>query len=189
MNTRTTIAILLIAAIAVTAQGAQAATACEILLAADTDNDGKVTSLDALMQMQAGNTENAILILQAASAGSINALIPGCYQEPFMVEFTDAQAGTYLFEEDMGIHVALPATIELEGHPPDYNDYADYTFEVHPEEDSVPTEDALMFFAIRACPGEIYCQWVDFECEGCGQTTPPGGGVTNSTVEIDSPAE
>jgi hypothetical protein len=189
MNLRTTIAIITIAVIMATAPAAQAATACEILLTADQDADGKVTSLDALMQLQAGNTANAILILQAAAAGSINALIPGCYQEPFMVEFSDEQAGTYLYEEEMGIHIALPATVELKGHLPEYYGYIDYTFEIHPEEDSTPTEDALMFFAIRACPDELYCQWVDFAGEGCGQTTPPGVVVTqgNRTVEIYSP--
>lgn len=188
MNTRTTIAILLIAIIGA-AQGAQAETACEILLAADTDNDGRVTSLDALMQLQAGNTASATLILQAAAAGSINALIPECYHEPFMVHFTDAQQGTYLHEEDMNIHVALPATVELKGHLPEYFNYIDYTFEIHPEECSSPPEDTLMFFAIRACPDQLYCQWVDFGA-GCGQTTPPGVVVTQSdlTVEIYSPA-
>lgn len=193
MSARTTIMILLIVAVAITiaaaaVQEAQAATDCEILLAADTDNDGQVTSLDALMQLQAGNTANAILILQAAAAGSINALIPGCYQEPFLVHFSDAQEGTYLHEEDMGIHVALPATVELRGHHPEYYGYIDYTFEVHPEEDTTPTEDVLMYFAIRACPEELYCMWVDFGA-GCGQTTPPGVVVTESerTVEIYSP--
>jgi hypothetical protein len=189
MSTRIIIAILLIAAITVTAQGAEAATACEILNTADTDRDGKVTSLDALMQLQAGNPANAILILQAAAAGSINALIPDCYQPPpYRINFTDAQPGTYLYEEEMGIHVALPATVELKGHLHGYNNYIDYTFEIHPEEDSTPTEDAVMFFAIKACPGELYCQWVDFGA-GCGQTTPPGVVVTQSelTVEIYSP--
>lgn len=185
--------ILLIAAVAITiiaaaTQGAETATACEILIAVDMDHDGQVTSLDALMQLQAGNTANAILTLQAAAAGSINTLIPDCYQPPYRINFTDAQAGTYLYEEDMGIHVALPATVELKGHLPEYGNYIDYTFEIHPEEDSTQTEDALMFFAIRACPGELYCQWVDFGT-GCGQTTPPGVVVTQSelTVEIYSP--
>jgi hypothetical protein len=178
-----TIAIILIA---ITAQSAAAATDCEILLAADQDGDGKVTVADAMGPQL--NIYETLLILQAVQAGSINALIPGCYQEPFMVEFTDAQAGTWLYEEDMGIHVALPATVELKGHLPGYYNYIDYTFEVHPDDDAIPTEDALMFFAIRACPDQLYCQWVDFGA-GCGSTTPPGVVVTESdrTVEIYSP--
>lgn len=290
MSTVHIIAAALIILITIAAPPAAADTACETLLAADQDGDGKVTSADALIQLQAGNPVAAILILRAAAAGSINALIPGCYQPPFLVHFTDAQpnttlfcndwgietplpatvelqdhivdyqfevidddhpvgdplmyfilrassaklkclsvnwyeekcgsttppgvvvtesertveiyspqepytvgftdaqAGTYLYEEDMNIHVPLPATVELKGHLPGYYNYIDYTFEIHPGEDAIPTEDALMFFAIRACPEELYCQWVDFGT-GCGSTTPPGVVVdqANRTVEIFSP--
>lgn len=162
-------------------------TACETLLAADQDGDGKVTSADALIQLQAGNTMAALLILQAAAAGSINAVCPGCYTAPFLVNFSGTD-GTWLFEEDMNIHVPLPAIVELKGHLPGYYNYIDYTFEIHPGEDAIPTEDALMFFAIRACPEELYCQSVNFGT-GCGSTTPPGVVVdqVNRTVMIFSP--
>ena len=53
---------------------------CKLLLAADRDNDGKVTSMDAMMMQQSGATlEEVNFILSASAAGSINALCAGCY--------------------------------------------------------------------------------------------------------------
>jgi len=58
-------------------------TGCKLLLAADRDNDGKVTSVDALGMQRLGATpEEVQFILAASAAGSINAKCPGCYTPP-----------------------------------------------------------------------------------------------------------
>ncbi|MBW1860400.1 MAG: hypothetical protein JRI70_10105 [Deltaproteobacteria bacterium] len=184
MRQRTTIAILAIALILTMTAGAQAQNVCELLNEADTDNDGICTYYDAWPYLEAGRWSDGNIILNVAMAGSINALYPGCYTPPLMVYFSDSRSGTWLYEEEMGIATALPATVALCGHMPGNYNYLDYTFEVHPyEEPSIPSENALMFFAIHAEPGDLHCQWVDFGA-GCGQTTPPGVVVSESTMTV-----